>query len=63
MTILEIRAQEERQRQIDHVEQVRRTLRSDYEIEDGVPTPPTWVCVLLAVVFVAGVVWQGGVCW
>ena len=61
MTILEIRAQEERQRQIDHVEQVRRTLRQPYK--PAVKTPPTWVCVLLAVVFVVGVVWQGGVCW
>ena len=31
--------------------------------EDGVPTPPTWGCILLAVVFVAGVCWQGGVSW
>ena len=31
--------------------------------EDAVKTPPTWVCVVLAVVFVVGVVWQGGVAW
>lgn len=61
MTILEIRAQEERQRQIDYVEQVRRTLRSGYE--PAVKTPPTWVCVVLAVVFVVGVCWQGGIAW
>ena len=31
--------------------------------EDAVKTPPTWVCIVMAIVLVAGVVWQGCVCW
>ena len=31
--------------------------------EDAVPTPPTWLCIVMGVVFVAGVIWQGGIAW
>ena len=62
MTLSEIRVQEQRQRQVDAYCNMARS-RHLMTYQDAVKTPPTWVCVLLAVVFVVGVVWQGGVCW
>ena len=62
MTASEIRAQEERQRQIDAYCTMARS-RHLMTYKPAVNTPPTWVCVLGLVVIVVGVVWQGGVAW
>lgn len=62
MTISEIRAQEERQREIDACCNMARS-RHLMTYQDAVKTPPTWLMVLLGAVLVAGAAWQGGVWW